>query len=226
MCARYTMTRTDAAELCEEFDIKGSAPETLEPHFNLAPTMDAPIVTESRDLERHIVLARFGLVPHWAEDTKIGARLLNARVESVADKPAFRDALARHRCLVVADGFFEWRREGKLKIPFYFQLPDHRPFGFAGLWAVWRDARGGRITSFTIVTGPAEETIAPIHDRMPIIIKPEDYAAWLDRRITDADEVLPILERSRALELSSFEVSRRVNYVKNDDPECIEPVSA
>lgn len=220
MCARYTMTSTTAEELGAEFDVS-IVPEALEPSFNIAPTEDAPIVITDKEGERHVVLARFGFVPHWAESVKIGTRFLNARSESIADKPAFRDAFARHRCLVAADGFYEWRRDGKIKIPFHFHLPERGLFAFAGLWSVWRDPKGGRVTSFTILTRDAEGAPASIHDRMPVVLAKDAYAAWLDRAIEDAR---PLLEHHRAAELVGTEVSRRVNDVKNDDETLIEPV--
>lgn len=224
MCARYTMGKVSTAELVEELDLD-VVPPALEPHFNIAPTMDAPIVIASREGERHLGLARFGLAPHWAKDLKLGVKLLNARVESVAEKPAFRDAFARHRCLVVADGFYEWRREGKLKVPSWFHLPDAHVFAFAGLWAVWRNPEGERVTSFTILTREADGAVAAIHDRMPIVLRPEAYEGWLDRALKDPSEVRRLLERDRGAELVGHVVSRRVNYVDNDDPSLIEPVS-
>jgi putative SOS response-associated peptidase YedK len=223
MCARYTSSTTSAEELGAEFDVS-VAPPPLEPQYNIAPTEDAPVVLTDREGERRIVLARFGLVPHWAEDLKIGPRLLNARVESVADKPAYRDAFARHRCLVVADGFYEWRKVGRVKVPHYFHLPDHRPFGIAGVWAVWKDPKGDRVTSFSILTRDAEGAAKAIHDRMPVILARDAYGAWLDRELEDPAEILPLLEHHRGLELVGEEVSTRVNDVKNDGPDLVRPV--
>jgi putative SOS response-associated peptidase YedK len=223
MCARYTMTSTNAEELGAEFDVS-VMPPSLEPSFNIAPTEAAPIVITDKEGERLVVLARFGFVPHWADSVKIGTRFLNARSESIADKPAFRDAFARHRCLVAADGFYEWRREGKLKIPFHFHLRERNLLAFAGLWSVWRDPNGARVTSFTILTRDAEGAAAAIHDRMPVVLAKKDYAAWLDRSITEAEATLPILDRHRGAELVGTEVSRRVNDVKNDDESLLDPV--
>jgi putative SOS response-associated peptidase YedK len=225
MCARYTVTTTDASDFAQEFDVK-VLPPGLEPHYNLAPTQEAPIVVASREGERQIVLARFGLVPHWAHDVKVGTRFLNARSESVADTPAYRDAFSRHRCLVAADGFFEWQKEGKLKIPHYFHLPDRNLFAFAGLWAAWRDPKGGRVLSFSILTRAAEGAAGAFHDRMPVILERDVYAAFLDRGTTDADAVVPLIHRHRAAELVSDRVSRRVNDVKNDDPSLLDPDGA
>lgn len=222
MCARYTMTKISADELREELGVL-DIPPGLEPHYNIAPTEDAPIVVESKEGERRLGLARFGFVPHWAKDIKIGTRFINARYESAADTPAFRDAFARHRCLVVADGFYEWHAEGKVKIPHWLHLPDRGLLGIAGLWAVWRNPEGERVTSFTILTRPAEGPARAIHDRMPVVLAPDVYGAWLDRSISDKDEVLALLEHHRAGELEEYVVSRRVNSVKEDDPSLIEP---
>jgi putative SOS response-associated peptidase YedK len=223
MCARYTMA-TPPDELVEELEATLVA-ESIEPHYNIAPTMDAPIVVQTKDGERRLGLSRFGLVPHWAKDPKIGTRLLNARAETAADKPAFRDAFARRRCLVVADGFYEWRREGRLKVPFYFRVPERKPFGMAGLWSVWHDPQGNRLSSFTILTRDAEGEVAAIHDRMPIVLDPSAYAAWLDRDLRDPDAVREVLTHERGPALFGVEVSRRVNDVRNDDPSLIEPLA-
>ncbi|HJL14049.1 MAG TPA: SOS response-associated peptidase [Sandaracinaceae bacterium LLY-WYZ-13_1] len=225
MCARYTMA-TPPDELIEEFEATLAA-ERLEPHYNIAPTQDAPIVIAAKETgERRLGLARFGLVPHWAKDTELGPRLLNARVETAADKPAFRDAFARHRCLVVADGFYEWRREGKVKVPYWFRLPDGRPFGLAGLWAVWHDPEGNRVSSFTILTRDAHGPVAEIHDRMPVVLPRAAYGPWLDRETRDPEAIAGLLGRERGDDLERIRVSRRVNDVRNDDPSLVEPVEA
>ncbi|MCC6874371.1 MAG: SOS response-associated peptidase [Sandaracinaceae bacterium] len=224
MCARYTMA-TAPDELVQEMEatlVQGA----IEPHYNIAPTQSAPIVVESREGERRLGLARFGLVPFWASDISIGTKLLNARIETVDTKPAFRDAMRRHRCLVVADGFYEWRREGKRKVPFYFQLPGGRPFGMAGLWAVWKDAAGERLSSFTILTRPAEGLVAEIHDRMPILVAHDAYGAWLSRELTDAGRARDLLIAHRSGELVRWEVSPRVNDVHNDDASLREPLAS
>lgn len=223
MCARYTMV-TPPDELIEEFEATLAAPK-LEPHYNIAPTMDAPIVVQAKGGERRLGLARFGLIPHWADDPKIGVRMLNARVETVADKPAYRRAFSKHRCLAVADGFFEWRREGKKKIPYWFRVPERGPFGMAGLWAIWNDPEGHRVSSFTILTEPAEGEVAEIHDRMPIVLPKDAYGAWLDRELTDPEAVREVLRGERGEELFGTQVSTRVNDVRNDDPGCVEPVA-
>jgi putative SOS response-associated peptidase YedK len=223
MCARYTMTKVSALDLAEELGVTEVATE-LSAQFNIAPTEEAPIVVETKEGARRLGLARFGLVPHWAKSLKEGPRYLNARMESVAEKRAYRDALIRHRCLVVADGFYEWRTEGKLKVPFWFHLPEGNLFAFAGLWASWRDPEGHWVPSFTILTREAEGPVRAIHDRMPLILAPEAYGPWLDRELQDLEQILPLLEQARAGELQAREVSRRVNDVKNDGPELLDPV--
>mgnify|MGYP000008790084 CR=1 FL=1 len=226
MCARYTMA-TAPDELIEEFEATLVA-DALPARYNITPTTEAPIVVASKEGERRLGLSRFGLIPHWAKDAKIGARLLNARSESAAEKPAFRDAFRKRRCLVIADGFYEWRREGKQKIPHHFHLEGSgeamKPFAMAGLWAIWDDPGGEKVSSFTILTREAEGVAAEIHDRMPVILQPDTYAAWLDRARTDPDDVAEILAWHRARELTSFEVSQAVNNVRNEGPELIRPV--
>jgi putative SOS response-associated peptidase YedK len=247
MCARYTMGEVSAQELVAQLGLDAEPPP-LEPHYNIAPTQRAPIVVQSRDGRRHLGLARFGLVPRWAEDLKIGAQLLNARAETVASKPAFREAFARRRCLVVADGFYEWRLEGGVKVPTWFHLPDRRLIAFAGLWDTWVEpsrreslravrahradeglasdvAAGDRVTSFAILTRDAEGPVQAVHDRMPVVLRPQDYASWLDRGVVDAALARRVLEHDRGAELEGHVVSRRVNSVRNDDPTLIEPVA-
>jgi putative SOS response-associated peptidase YedK len=222
MCARYTMAKVSPDVLAEEFDVR-EVP-VLEPQFNIAPTEESAIVVSTTEGSRRLRVARFGLVPHWAKDAREGTRYLNARAETIAESRIYRGALQRYRCLVVADGFYEWRREGKLRIPYWFHLASAPVFAFAGLWSTWRDSEGHRIVSFTIVTRPAEGIVSELHDRMPVILAPDAYAAWLDRDLQDASAVVALLERHRGAELIAHEVSRRVNNVNSDGPDLIEPV--
>jgi len=222
MCARYTMV-TAADELIEEFEATLRVGE-LAPQFNIAPTAEAPIVVQTKEGERRLGLARFGLIPHWAKDARQGVKMLNARVETVATRSAYRVPFRRHRCLVVADGFYEWERVGKEKLPHRFHLGG-RPFGLAGLWSIWRDEDEQKVSSFTILTRPAVGVTASIHDRMPILLPRRSYGAWLDRAPdTPLETLQALLDDHTGEALERTRVSKRVNFVRNDDPSLIEPV--
>ena len=215
---------TPADELIEEFEATLVA-DALPAQYNIAPTAEAPIVVSTSSGERRLGLARFGLIPHWAKSPREGVKMLNARAETVAKKPAYRDAFRRHRCLVAADGFYEWETIEKKKVPHRFHL-DGRPFGFAGLWAVWRDAENEKISSFTILTCPAVGAVAAVHDRMPVILPRESYGAWLERT-DEVDEaaLMKLVEGHLGSYLIDSRVSPRVNSVKNDDASLIEPIA-
>jgi putative SOS response-associated peptidase YedK len=220
MCGRYMMT--SPVEALRQLFLFEERPNLM-PRYNVAPTQDVPIVRLSRDGQaRELIMARWGLVPFWADDLKIGNRLINARRESVHTMRPFREAYNRRRCLVPADGFFEWRKEGKARQPFLIRRRDHAPFAFAGLWERWKDPSDGTvIRSCTIITCPANELVASIHDRMPVILAPEHHARWLDAAAADARR---LLEPCPAAWLESFPVNPRVNNPKHDDADCIQPV--
>ena len=228
MCGRYTLTRQE--RLIEEFAAQlgeASQSEWWKARFNVAPTQPAPVVIR-RDGSRRVEMMRWGLVPHWAGKGGKPPLMINARVESVQDKPMFRDALERRRCLVPADGFFEWRREGTgkgaIKQPMYMHRAGKQLFAFAGLWARLRTEEGEQL-SFTIVTGPPNELVAPIHDRMPIVLAPAAYDAWLDPSL-DAKAARALLRVPPVDDWVAEPVSPRVNSANNDDEECIAPVTA
>lgn len=168
-------------------------------------------------------LVQWGLVPSWAKDPKIGNRLINARAESVADKPAFRAAFRRRRCLVPADGYYEWQKRPGGKLPFLIHLPHDRPFAFAGLWEAWRPPGSDEsLYTCTVITTDANERTRPIHDRMPVILNPEHYNLWLDPKLQDASKLQPLLRPLESSELHADPVSTRVNSPRNDDPGCVE----
>lgn len=219
MCGRFTLTVTEAVVL-DLFEVQRLP--ALEARYNIAPTQQVLAVRTGDDEQREAVMLRWGLVPHWADDLSIGNRLINARAETVADKPAFRDAFARHRCLVVADGFIEWKRSNRQKQPYWVQLADGGPFGFAGLWARWRDEAGEWLESCTIITTTPNELVAPIHDRMPVMIPGGRHAEWLDER-TPPEELQALLQPFPADLMRATAISSRVNHVANDDPGCLEP---
>jgi putative SOS response-associated peptidase YedK len=225
MCGRYTLTRQE--RLVEELEASlGDAPQSdwWKPRFNIAPTQPAPVVI-LRDGTRLVEMMRWGLVPFWAG--KAGAKkpplMINARSESLDDKPMFRDALQRRRCLVPADGFFEWKHDGKHAQPMYIHPEPRRLFAFAGLWAK-ATTDGGDQLSFTIITGPPNELVKPIHDRMPVVLDPSAYAAWLDPSV-DADAAHALLGIPPVAGWIREPVSMHVNNAQHDDPDCIAPIT-
>jgi putative SOS response-associated peptidase YedK len=199
------------------------------PRYNIAPTQDVLAVRAAEGGQREAAMLRWGLVPSWAKELQSGAPLINARAETVAEKPAFRTALRRRRCLIPADGFYEWQQSGAArgkKQPYYIHRRDERPFAFAGLWERWtaKDSPPPEqfaIESCTIVTTAANATLAPLHDRMPVVLAEGDYALWLDPALQDAAAVVPLLAPCDDEELIAEPVSTHVNRVANDDPGCI-----
>jgi putative SOS response-associated peptidase YedK len=178
MCGRYTLAESPR-KLAKRFDV----PETPDlpfdgQRYNIAPTQQVPIVRQ-KDKKLEMVLAKWGLIPSWAKDMKIGNQLINARADTVATKPSFRSAFKSRRCLIPADGFYEWRKTEDGKQPFHIRMKDKEPFAFAGLWERWRPEEGEPVESCTIITTDANELMGPIHNRMPVILAPEDYATWL-----------------------------------------------
>jgi putative SOS response-associated peptidase YedK len=224
MCGRYTQVRP-WSELAGLYRIAADvAARNLAPRCNVAPTQDVPVVRLGKDgADRELVLVRWGLIPFWAKDPAIGARTINARAETVADKPSFRQAFHRRRCLVVADGFYEWKAAGGAgKEPYWITLAEGRPFAFAGLWERWRNPADETVESCTIIVTAANPFLQPIHDRMPAILDPDDFAAWLDT--TRPPAAAQALLRPYPGAMTAVPVGKRVNRVGNDDPGCIEPI--
>ena len=221
MCGRFSQQRP-ASELAEIFAAEPLADE-LGPRFNVAPTDDALVVVQ-RDDRRAITAYRWGLIPHWADNSKVGSRMFNARAETLTSSPAFRDAIRRKRCLVPVDGFYEWKREGTRRQPFLIAQADGRPLALAGLWSGWRDPAADRvIRTFTIVTAGPNAQVAELHDRMPVVVPEEAWSTWLDPHLDDAAELQGLLQPNEAVDLRILAVSRLVNDVRNDGPELIEP---
>ena len=224
MCGRYTQT-AKLDELVDRFGI--DEPDfDLAPRYNLAPSQDAPVVGVNPDTPgtRTLRLMRWGLVPWHARDA--AKPIINARAETVAQRPAFRGLLPRRRCLVLADGFYEWRREGRFRTPMRFTLRSGEPFAFAGLWDRWRRPDGDPLYSFTIVTTSPNSVLEPVHNRMPVILRPEDEARWLDPGTTDLPALSQLLKPYPAELMDGYCVSRAVNSPVNDWPECIAPEEA
>lgn len=222
MCGRYVIgTLGDSAQ--RRFSLEEVL--DLDPRYNAAPTQTLPVIL--RQSPNRLALMRWGLVPSWAKDASVGSRMINARVETVAEKPAYGRLLRRRRCLVPASGFYEWKREGGRRIPFYFHLRDDALFAFAGLWDVWTNPEGrGEVHSYTLVTCPANAVVAPIHDRMPVMLEREAEGAWLDPEIQEPGELLPLLHPYPADQMAGHPVGGRVNSVKHDSAELIAPIAS
>jgi putative SOS response-associated peptidase YedK len=231
VCGRYSLS-TPLDELVECFDVGEVLLEDPRPRFNIAPSERAPVVVQGT-AGRRLGDLRWGLVPAWAKDPYVASRMINARSESVATRPAFRDAFQRRRCLVPADGFYEWMsveratgsRGRRGKIPYWIHRPDRRPFALAGIWERWWAPDGTVLASFAILTTDANERLRPLHDRMPVVIPPTEHGLWLDR---DADlaEVAALLLPLPDEELEAWPVTPRVSSPGFDDPSCLEPLPA
>lgn len=222
MCGRYTLS-TPGEELSEVFGLSEGV--EFEPRFNIAPSQMAPIVKEDEEGNRAMQMSRWGLVPYWAKDISIGDRLINARAETVGEKPAYRDSFERRRCLVLADGFYEWRRQGRHKQPFYFSRGSGAPFAMAGLWDRWRHG-DEPIESFTVVTTDANSEVAEIHDRMPVVLDEAGWARWLDPSEAGTAEIRRLLTTAPDGFFDSRPVSTLVNSPANDSSRCVEAVDA
>lgn len=227
MCGRYSLAAPDPTALRARFPLGESV--AIRPRFNIAPTDDVLAVTTDRSGAPRGELLRWGLIPGWADSPKLGQKMINARIETVAEKPAFRTAFARFRCLICADGFYEWRRRdadpGRRKQAFHIARDDGAPFAFAGLWSVWHGPAEETLRSCTILTRPANAAVAPLHDRMPVILDPGHEADWLDP-VTPPAALEAILAGLPAERTAVTEVGPAVNDVRHDAPECLAPPPA
>lgn len=222
MCGRFTLT-IDPEQLALAFGL-ATVPDFI-PRYNIAPTQNALVITGDQPNEAQFM--RWGLIPSWAKDPAIGSRLINARAETAAEKPSFRAALRRRRCIVPASGFFEWQARAGGKQPFYITVKDMPVLAMAGLWESWRDSAGDEVRTFTILTADANAFMAPYHDRMPVILHPDDLPAWLDTPEVPGPVLQAVLERPFDSEsMRAVEVSKLVNKPTVDSPELIMPLSA
>jgi putative SOS response-associated peptidase YedK len=224
MCGRYTDSLT-WEEMVRLYDLtEPEAALNLQPRYNIAPTQTAAVIRPTAKGGRSLALLRWGLIPSWSRDAKVGARMINARGETVSEKPSFRDSFRSRRCLIPADGFYEWRGDRGAKKPSRIEMKDGSGFAFAGLWDRWTKAEDGiAVDSFTIITTTANDVLRPLHERMPVILNPDDYDAWLDTRSFPPDAVQPLLRPYPDAAMTFFAVSQHVNNVRHDDPECIAP---
>jgi putative SOS response-associated peptidase YedK len=218
MCGRFALI-VDASVLADVFDV--DPPRKLQPRFNIAPTQAVPIIRAGKATPRECAFVRWGLVPSWAKDEKMGARMINARGETVADKPSFRSAVKNRRCLIPADGFYEWVRTGEGKQPHYIHFSDGRLFAFAGLWERWHKGEGGPLDTCTIITTAANDLIANLHDRMPVILPPDSFTEWIEPAPLDPERLEDLLVPHSADGMEAYPVSSYVNKPANDGPECI-----
>jgi putative SOS response-associated peptidase YedK len=218
MCGRYRLSRTDK-QIAQHFD----TPDEVEwsPRYNIAPAQRVAVVRQSPEHPiRQFSLMRWDLIPFWAKDANVGYKMINARAETVAEKPAYRDSFKNRRCLIPADGFYEWKKEAKIKQPFHFGMHDDSIFGFAGIWDRWKNPLGEIIETCSIITTTPNALLADVHDRMPVILPLEQYDLWLDPGFKSTDDLKELLRPYEASLMRRYPVSTRVNLVKNDYPEC------
>jgi putative SOS response-associated peptidase YedK len=217
MCGRYTI-KAPVAQLATLFDVLEPSP--LAPRYNVAPTQSVPVVRLSpQHNRREMAMLRWGLIPSWAKDAVIGNRMINARADS--EKPSFRSAFEKRRCLVVADGFYEWQKLNGKKQPYYIGLKGGGPFAFAGLWEHWQDPEDKPVETCTIITTDANELVKPIHNRMPVILQPKDYQEWLDPEVENKGELQELLRPYPSEAMTAYPVSSFVNNPNNEDPRCV-----
>jgi len=223
MCGRYRLSRRK--QIVEEyFDSVSDEPDWT-PRYNIAPTQPVPVIRQNpKEPVRELSLMRWGLIPSWAKDPSISARMINAKSETAGTKPAFRDALRFRRCLIPADGFYEWSRTAKGKQPYCFEIKDGELFAFAGLWDHWRDTSGKTVETCSILTTTPNALTSAVHDRIPVIPDPDSYDLWLDPGMKDAAVASDLLKPFDARLMRCYPVSTRLNHVANDDAECSRPV--
>ena len=226
MCGRFKLT-IPFSEIVRLYNLTFSG-VNLKPRYNIAPLQDVLAVRSNPEThERTGDMLRWGLIPLWAKDAKIGYSMINAKAETVAEKPAFREAFKSRRCMLPADGFYEWQKlDAKTKQPYLIQMKDQSLFGFAGLWERWKDkASGETVQSCTIITTEPNELCAPSHNRMPVILDPKNYGAWLGETTASRDERLALLRPYPAKKMEAYKIGPRIGSVKNDDPALIERVA-
>ena len=219
MCGRYRLSRRK--QLIEEYFETVNDEVEWEPRYNIAPTQMVGVIRQdAAKPERHLSLVRWGLIPYWSKDPNLGNKTINARSETVAEKPAFSEPFKLRRCLIPADGFYEWQRGSKAKQPFHFGMRDDSLFAFAGLWDRWKDPIGQVVESCSILTTTPNSLLADVHDRMPVLLSPEHYQLWLDPGFRSAATLAEMLRPFDARLMKRYAVSARVNTVSNDDAEC------
>ncbi len=224
MCGRYRLSRRKQF-VDEYFDSVSDGCEWT-PRYNIAPTQPVPVVRQNpKEPIRELSLMRWGLIPPWAKDSSAAASMINARSETVGTKPAFRDALKSRRCLIPADGFYEWQRVGKTKQPYCFEVGNAQIFAFAGIWDRWKNPSGNWMTTCSILTTTPNTVTSAVHDRMPVILDPDSYDLWLDPGMQDASAASELLKPFGAQFMRCYPISTRINHVANDDEDCSVPAA-
>jgi putative SOS response-associated peptidase YedK len=226
MCGRFT-NRAKPEQIKKEFKVGNKNSVFFEPRFNIAPAQMVNVVL-APESERILSQLKWGLVPSWSKDAPTSKGLINARAETLTEKPSFREAFKSHRCIIPASGFYEWQKKGTgAKQPFYFYLKEKEVFGFAGLWEEWLDKQTGELLeTCTIITTEANEILKAVHDRMPVILMAESYDEWLDTKVKDTNRLQELLKPYPAKEMSSHAVSRSVNIPETDSDELIKPMNS
>jgi putative SOS response-associated peptidase YedK len=219
MCGRFTL-HTPEPLVRELFGIQNSGPLGLKPRYNIAPSQTVPIVRNAES-GREMVMTRWGLIPHWSKEPKTKYSTINARIETVAEKPTYRTPFKHQRCLIPADGFYEWKVVDGRKVPHHIRMRDGGPFALAGLWDRW-EGNGEHLESCSIIVMPANGAMKPLHERMPAIIDPVDYDRWMDPNLTDKTEIMRCLDSAPSSALITYPISPWVNSPKHDDERCIE----
>ena len=223
MCGRYRLSRRKQI-IEEHFDAIGD-PDDWIPRYNIAPTQPVPVIRQHpTEPTRHLSQLRWGLIPYWSKDASGAARMINARSETAHTLPAFRDAMKYRRCLVPADGFYEWKRSGTTRQPYCFEVNEGAQFAFAGLWEGWKDPSDTWIKTCTILTTTPNAVTSAVHDRMPVILDPSDYDLWLDPGMKGSAALSQLLKPFDSRLMRCYPVSSRINQVQNDDPECSKPI--
>ncbi|MCU1250093.1 MAG: hypothetical protein JWQ49_3122 [Edaphobacter sp.] len=223
MCGRYRLSRRK--QIVEEYFDTVSGQEEWTPRYDIAPTQPIPVIRQNpKEPVRELTLMRWGLIPSWAKDSSVAAQMINARSETAATKPAFREPLKSCRCLIPADGFYEWMRTGKTKQPYCFEVNGGELFAFAGLWDRWRDASGNWVKTCSILTTTPNAVTSTVHDRMPVILIPDSYDLWLDPGMQNVGAASDLWKPYDARLMRYYPISTRINHVANDDAECSAPV--
>ena len=223
MCGRYRLSRRK--QLVEEYFDSVSGEEEWTPRYNIAPTQPVPVIRQNpKEPVRELSLMKLGLIPSWAPNPSVAAKMINARSETASTKPAFRDALQSRRCLIPADGFYEWAKTGKVKQPYCFEVNDGELFAFAGIWDRWKDPIGNWVKTCSILTTTPNAVTSAVHDRMPVILDPDGYELWLDPGMNNVTAATDLLKPYDARQMRCYPISTRINHVANDDEACSAPV--